>query len=285
MHFPTLDAALITLCGTSQLAGSQQQGGGCIAEASCLTLVDGTRVFCKRGAWPALFQVEADGLQALAEAGLRVPRVLAVGDEEAFLLLEDCSGGQRGSAFWQDAGESLAALHRQVQAEPGWRIDNFIGATPQPNASRRSWPAFFAEQRLAFQIRLLRDRGLAEPALIKGVEALISKIDELLPTDEPTSLVHGDLWNGNLLCGQQGEAVFIDPAVYIGHREVDIAMTELFGGFAAAFYDAYRATWPLQPGYPRRRDIYNLYHVLNHANLFGGGYSSQALSMVRRFIR
>ncbi len=258
-------------------------GGGSIARAFELELA-GRRMFLKTGgpAVAATFPGEAAGLEALRAAAspLRIPRVLgraAAGDHDAggFLLLEWLEPGPRPPDFWDRLARGLAALHHHESRAPdgrpryGFARDNHIGRTPQANGWMRAWPAFFAERRLAPQVARARAAGLWSRGWDRPLARLLSALPRELPRAPCPSLVHGDLWSGNVLCARGGAPALFDPAAYYGHREVDLAMSELFGGFAPRFYDAYREAWPLEPGYPRRRAIYNLYHAINHLNLFG----------------
>jgi fructosamine-3-kinase len=231
-----------------------------------------------------MFAAEFDGLSELASArAVRVPGPLAHGatEEAAWLLMEHLELEPGSCAAGAALGEALAAQHRVTSDAFGWRTDNTIGSTAQPNGWRADWIGFFAESRLGHQLRLAsggRDNELTD----KGTQLL-----ELLPaifaghTPQP-SLLHGDLWGGNWAMTRDGMPAIFDPAVYYGDREADLAMTELFGGFPPEFYVAYDAAWPREPGYAVRRDVYNLYHVLNHLNLFGGSYRGQAISMIER---
>ena len=232
----------------------------------------------------ALFEAEAAALDALANAGaVRVPRPLAQGTigEQAFLVLEYLPLQARGDAV--RLGRGLAALHRASAARFGWPQDNFIGRTPQPNAWMADWTAFWRDRRLGHQIELARARG--ERRLVAAGEKLIDRLPALLAAYTPLpSLLHGDLWSGNYGYAESGEPVIFDPAAYYGDREADLAMTELFGGFPADFYAAYREAWPLDPGYRMRKTLYNLYHVLNHDHLFGGGYGAQAQAMMDKLL-
>jgi fructosamine-3-kinase len=221
-----------------------------------------------------MFEAEAEGLWELTRTGaIRVPAVQRVGIEngQAVIAMEHIERSDTESA---DAklGEQLAQLHRTTHAKFGWHRDNTIGLTPQINDPCDNWVEFFREQRLRYQLDLLN----FETDWLDGLESYFSD-------HEPQpSLLHGDLWGGNWFTAANGEPVIFDPACYYGDREADIAMTYLFGGFRPEFYAAYEAAWPLDEGHERRRDLYNLYHVLNHANLFGGGYLRQAREMIER---
>ncbi|MFM8545056.1 MAG: fructosamine kinase family protein [Vulcanococcus sp.] len=276
-------------------------GGGCIHRAWRLELTDGERLFAKsnRAALRPVLDAEADGLAALAAVAevavprLVVPQPLALAElgGEALLLLPwlELGGGsgQRNQIHWRQLGADLAALHRASlrghNGRFGWPHDNFIGAGPQRNGWCEQWGAFFAERRLGAQL----DWAARSGRRLEGADALLEQVPAwLAPHSAEPCLVHGDLWSGNagLLADGAGGALF-DPAVYRGDREVDLAMAQLFGGFPGAFFAGYEEAWPLAPGHPQRRELYNLYHLLNHANLFGGGYWQQAQSGIRALLR
>jgi fructosamine-3-kinase len=263
-------------------------GGGCIARACTAEFVDGSTVFVKTfSQQPGLFEAEAEGLKALRGAeAIRVPQVLAV--ETDGLVLEWIREGPRKKGFAENFGRRFAQLHQHRGRVCGFTGDNFIGATPQINTPVKGnwqearkflgsdWPEFFIERRLRFQVRLASERGHGDELarLLDRAEARIATL--LGSAIEAPSLLHGDLWGGNYLVDDRGEPCLIDPAVYFGHREADLAMTRLFGGFEPAFYSAYHQVLPLAPGHRERLPIYQLYHVINHLNLFGGGYYGQA---------
>jgi fructosamine-3-kinase len=250
----------------------------------------------------------AAALHALAATdSVRVPWPLCSGVAagQAFLVLEYLD--LRGHGDAARLGEQLARLHRAPQARPdgaqfGWAHDNWIGSTPQPNGWWHDWVAFWREQRLGHQLKLAAQNGYGG-VLQRDGEALMARLDDFFSDYRPApSLLHGDLWGGNhgyladrtydLACPSGhsksespcGTPVIFDPAIYVGDRECDLAMSELFGGFAPAFYAAYREAWPLDPGYAERKTLYNLYHILNHANLFGGGYVAQAQRMLSQLL-
>lgn len=262
--------------------------GGSINEAFRLQGADDSQYFLKLNTAPhfPMFVAEAAGLDALAATGtLRLPRPIALGttDEQSFLVLEHLRLNPRGDA--RQLGERLTALHRCSNERFGFAQDNFIGTTPQPNGWKEDWIDFWRERRLGFQLRLAAENGHGARLQRPGEEllnALPSFFTDYIPRP---SLLHGDLWGGNHAYLADGTPAIFDPAVYFGDRECDIAMTELFGGFPADFYAAYRAAWPLDAGYAKRRDLYNLYHILNHANLFGGGYAKQAEQMMHSLLR
>ena len=264
-------------------------GGGCINQAWRISGVD-QEYFVKVNAASGLtmFEAEAAGLAELAASGaVRVPEPICWGNVagQAYLALEYLPLGGSGSGqSMKTLGRQLALLHRQRQPYFGWQRNNTIGSTPQPNKRAEDWIAFWREQRLGFQLRLAHRNGHGG-ALQRQGEALLERFPGLFAGYSPIpSLLHGDLWGGNAGCTTNGEPVIFDPATYYGDREADLAMTELFGGFPQGFYAAYRETWPLDAGYPQRRILYNLYHILNHLNLFGGGYRSQAERMIQQLL-
>jgi fructosamine-3-kinase len=215
-----------------------------------------------------------------------VPRVLACGTagQSAFLALEWIESRPAGRTAEHKLGEQLAAQHLVTAAEFGFASDNFIGSTPQPNGRMSDWAEFFRERRLRHQLVLAAENGFT--ALLEHAGArLLESLPALLAGHQPqASLLHGDLWAGNWLADEQSEPLLFDPAVYYGDREADLAMTRLFGGFGRAFYDAYQSATPLPAGHAVRAELYNLYHVLNHANLFGGGYARQARTSIDRLL-
>ena len=262
--------------------------GGCIS-ASFTARAGSEKVFIKTGDATrlAMFEAEADGLKALALAGThRVPAVLSTGEAEgsAYLALEWLDLTPMASK--EDAvaaGHALAELHRHTGNRYGWQRDNFIGATPQANPESDSWPFFFARQRLLPQLALATQNGNPKE-LIRDGERLADAVPALLFDYRPApSLLHGDLWHGNTAMVDGRPALF-DPAVYHGDREADLAMSELFGGFPGAFYLAYREAFPLDHRFEQWKNLYNLYHILNHLNLFGRSYLGQAQRMIKRLL-
>jgi protein-ribulosamine 3-kinase len=235
----------------------------------------------------SMLEGEAAGLAELERArALRVPRVLACGaaGSAAFLALEWLEAGAAGAASEELLGARLAAQHQVTAPSYGWWRDNTIGSTPQANGRLASWPEFFRERRLRPQLTLAVARGFGAQLAAPG-ERLLEAVESLLASHRPpASLLHGDLWGGNWLATPEGEPVIFDPAVYYGDRETDLAMTQLFGGFGPGFYRAYAAAAPLPPGAELRRDLYNLYHLLNHANLFAGSYVRSARGMIERLL-
>lgn len=235
----------------------------------------------------AMLEAEAAGLDELnAAKAVRVPRVFASGTaaDLAYLALEWIELRPPSAAAEARLGEALARQHRVTSPRFGWARDNTIGSTPQQNGPLDDWVSFFRERRLRYQLELARAGGHAGRLQRRGAE-LLERMEALFGEYRPVpSLLHGDLWGGNWGVGPDGAPVIFDPAVYYGDRETDIAMTRLFGGFGPSFHAAYQAAWPLEEGAGRRVALYNLYHVLNHLNLFGGGYLQQAEAMIDRLL-
>lgn len=287
-----LAASAAPATGGFEASAMAPVGGGCIHSAFRIDgrAGDGARtLFAKvNDADKApLFASEADGLEALRDAGaLRVPGVVARGEDEehAWLLLEWLELAALDGASAARLGRALAAQHRRTRARFGWPRDNHIGASPQANAESGDWHAFFRDRRLHAQLRLAAANRLPSRMIDRG-ERLLADCGALLAGHAPAaSLLHGDLWSGNAAALADGTPVVFDPAVYAGDREADVAMTELFGGFPPDFLAAYRDAWPLDDGYRSRRDLYNLYHVLNHANLFAGSYVRRSEDMIGRLL-
>ncbi len=261
--------------------------GGCINQAYRLS--DGQRAFfvkVNQASRVAMFEAEALGLGEIHQSQtIRVPQPICWGTEagQAYLVLEWLDLGTQGESAWRSMGEQLAALHRVgCDRGFGWHQANTIGTTPQPNPWTTDWFEFYQEQRLRHQFRLAGRRGGSFPRQ----HELFMALPDLLGDHTPQpALVHGDLWSGNAAVTVAGQPVILDPAPYYGDREVDLAMTELFGGFPTAFYEGYNAVYPLPEGYSRRQALYNLYHILNHFNLFGGSYQAQTNRMVDQLLR
>lgn len=266
--------------------------GGDINESFVLMLSNGQKVFAKQNTGKAhdFFEAEAKGLSCIAQTKTTdCAKVIATGEEgeTSFLLLEYIESGSRSTSFWETFGTALAALHRADTKDFvsngtfGLSFDNYIGATRQINNGCSSWIDFYRTERLEAQFKMAWDCFDANDR--KRIQSLLDNLDKYLTEPASPSLLHGDLWGGNFMVSQDGQPVLIDPAVYVGHAEADIAMTQLFGGFAPQFYDAYKNVNPIEKGYSDRRDLYNLYHLLNHLNLFGGSYLMSVLGIVRRY--
>lgn len=263
--------------------------GGSINQAACVELSSTGPCFLKwnRTADPDMFRKEVHGLRLLAEAksGLRIPSVIlqgTTGDQTGFLMLEFISEGSSQSHSDQDFGERLAKLHSVHHKRYGLDENNFIGRLPQSNSWHDTWIDFFVDERIAPQLQMALDSGKLGRNTSKAFDRLFMKLPEIFPKEKP-SLLHGDLWGGNYFYDQKGDAVIYDPAVYYGHREIELAFTRLFGGFSSAFYTAYENIHALHPGFEKRKDIYNLYPLLVHTNLFGGSYARQVEGIIRQF--
>jgi fructosamine-3-kinase len=283
------EAALGAALGADVL-GRRPVSGGDVNEAHLVELADGRVVFAKtnRRAPRGLFAAEARGLRWLAEArALRVPEVLAVSadeDAEAFLVLERIAPAPRRPGFDEALGRGLAALHRAGAPGFGLDHDNFIGPLPQGNAPAADWPTFYWARRLEPMLRRLVDEGGASPGLRAAFDRLATKLPALVGPPEPPARLHGDLWGGNHLVDETGAPCLVDPAVYGGHREVDLAMMRLFGGFSPRVFAAYEEAFPLAPGHEARTGLYQLYPLLVHANLFGGSYVASVEAALARLV-
>ena len=294
----SLDTAITTLFGDGlRIAGRRPIYGGDINRSYRLTLSDESDLFMKCNTVKNLsfFTAEAQGLATLCAAGaIGVPKPLALGTDQAqgisFLLMEYLEPAPKVSHYWEVFGHELAALHCAdcSDAVPGdgslpfgFVTDNYIGASPQRNTPAADWITFFRECRLLPQVRMAE--GYFDSGTRRRCTRLLDHLDSYLMEPEFPSLLHGDLWSGNAICGPDGKAWILDPAAYVGHFEAELAMTELFGGFPSAFYQAYREVNPIDSGYRDRRDLYNLYHLLNHLNLFGGSYLRSVRQILNRY--
>lgn len=311
-QYTSLANALVSLFGASvAIAHTDRLHGGDINKAYALTLSTGDRIFMKANAKEnvSFFTAEAAGLSAIAATqAIATPPILCTGTDDgeevgySFLLLKYIESGKKRADYYEAFARDLAAFHSADTApfaanhsarerdsngtapqKPfGFFQDNFIGARAQNNTPSASWISFFRDRRLVPQFKSVDAHFSADDRA--KITRLLDHLDEFLGEPEKPSLLHGDLWGGNVLCGADGKAMLIDPAAYIGHAEADLAMTELFGGFPPSFYAAYREVRPLQDGYEDRRDLYNLYHLLNHLNMFGTGYLGAVLSIVDEYV-
>lgn len=263
-------------------------GGGSINEAFRVQSI-GSTVFVKTNhadAHPGMFEAEARGIELLRKhSHFDIPRVLKTGIENntAYLVMEWIEGGSPNLDFWENFAQNLAQMHRTSADQFGLDHPNYIGSLPQQNGTRVSWSEFYIEMRLEPQLRMARDSGQGDQALNRSFEKLFARIENLFP-DEAPALLHGDLWGGNFMCTDSGNATIFDPAVYYGHREMDLAMSKLFGGFDREFYDFYHENFPLENGWQERIPLGQLYPLLVHVNLFGSGYLPQVNSCLRRFV-
>ena len=266
----------------------QACGGGCINDAYVLR-DDTQRYFVKLNQPHLLhmFEAEAEGLTEIAKSqSIRVPKVICVGQcsGKAFLVLEFLEMGCGNAQSERQLGTDLAQMHRYQHRQFGWHRDNTIGSTAQRNTQHDDWVEFWRNERLSFQLELAAQNGAGKRLASLG-EQLLLNLDAFFVDYRPVpSLLHGDLWSGNFAFCSDGTPVIFDPATYFGDREADLAMTELFGGFSHNFYAAYKERYPLNAGYPQRKTLYNLYHIINHFNLFGGGYLNQAESMLAQLV-
>jgi protein-ribulosamine 3-kinase len=263
--------------------------GGCINHGGKVTTSQG-HYFLKwndLGKFPGMFDAEAKGLELLGSGStLIVPKVMDFGTAGPFqfLLLEYIDSGKKTLDFWDRFGSGLARIHKRSSTHFGLDHNNYIGSLPQRNTQNTSWTEFFIHERLLPQLHFARDVGKVDHNFVRRFDVLFNQLPSLLP-EEPPSLLHGDLWGGNLMIAHEGEPCIIDPAVYYGNREVDLAMMQLFGGFDRCCLESYSELYPLHPGYEERLDLYNLYPLLVHVNLFGGGYKGQVVSILNHFVQ
>ncbi len=267
---------------------TQSVGGGSINEA-CRLQYEGASFFVKwnrAAAFPEMFKNEIDGLEELRTAkAIRIPEVIGTGHTEttAFILMEYIEPSRPVKGFWESFGYNLASLHQISQPQFGNHTSNYIGSLAQSNLPHDDWVSFYWNERLLPQLKKAEKNGRISAAMRKKFDKLFLRLPSLFPV-EPPALLHGDLWSGNFLCDRNQQAVLIDPAVYYGFREMDLAMTKLFGGFDSAFYDAYHEAFPLENGWQSRIYLCNLYPLLVHVNLFGGGYAHQLDYAVSKYI-
>lgn len=267
------------------IISSNSVGGGCIADSRIIKMESGNSYFLKTlsGA-TGMFLNEANGLKELAKPNcIKIPKVVLA--DKSFLLLENIEQGVKTDSFFQNFGKALAKMHRYISNEFGFFEDNYIGATPQFNiakgAEKLNWAEFYYQKRLLPQLNFAKQNGYATNELTKAILKLETQLPKILDeSEEKPTLIHGDLWAGNYMTDKNGDAVLIDPAVYYGHREADLAMTKMFGGFTPEFYKSYQEEYPLAEGWEYRENIYLLYHYLNHLNLFGTGYYGKCMQLL-----
>lgn len=274
-----------TLNKPFQIQNKKSIGGGSINSAYQISGNDGQLYFIKlnTASLEFMFQVEFDSLNELLQIDtIQIPRPVCFGtaDSKSYLVLEYITMNPSGDQ--QQLGYALAQMHKITASQYGWYQNNIIGSTPQSNNMQSDWLTFWREERLLPQFKMLYEKGYKNQ-LQPLSDKLLNNLGSLLANHKPpASLLHGDLWSGNYAFDDQGRPVIFDPALYYGDREADLAMTELFGGFSQDFYQAYNEAWPLDNDYNQRKTLYNLYHILNHANLFGTSYLNQAISMMQR---
>ena len=286
-NFESIEEAIAVATGdTFQSIGESSLSGGCINQASKISGKDGRDFFVKRNSLDFLpfFEAEGRALREIASTRtIKVPETITLGktSNHSFIVLNFIQEGVSSSKAQEDMGRQLADLHRIQQNHFGWSMDNCIGATPQPNPPTNRWIDFYRQYRLEHQFQLANSKG----ATFSGSHELLDKLEVFFADYEPfPSLLHGDLWGGNASYDQDGKPFIFDPASYYGDRETDLAFTYMFGGFSNAFYQAYDESFPLHSGFEDRKTLYNLYHELNHFNLFGGGYGNSAQSSIHRLL-
>jgi len=261
--------------------------GGDINETFKLGTSDGSYFLKLNSSPPAddFFKKEEEALQVLAAScKLRIPRPLFLGKSgiHAFLVMEYLEKSPPGPRFWQDFGAGMAELHKQSTDDFGWKNDNFIGLLRQNNGRQKNWAGFYGQNRIMPLAIKAFDQQKISASEVKLAERLSARLQELIPEEQP-SLLHGDLWCGNFMACREGPSIF-DPAVYYGHRETDLAMTQLFGGFEKEFYDSYEASFPLQSGWKERIPLFQIYPLLVHLILFGGHYRESVISIIKKFV-
>ncbi len=273
------------------IISAHQVGGGSISEAYKISTESGKNLFLKvnTSVPDDMFTKEKNGLDELKNSGsIKTPEVLSV--DSSFILLELISPAVTSKNFFEDFGKKFAMLHKYLGNSFGFYEDNYIGSTVQINIAEademKDWKKFYFNKRILFQYRLAKKNGFASKELTDAIIKIENKIDYILSgSDEMPSLLHGDLWSGNFIVDEYGHACLIDPAVYYGNREADLAMTKLFGGFPSRFYESYKEVYPLKEGYEYRENLYKLYHVMNHLNLFGMSYYSQTISLLNYYLK
>ena len=273
-----------------QIINISSLSGGCISNAYKINTADNTAYLLKINESSAgdIFLKEANGLNELKKADvIKVPEVIIA--EKNFILLEFIHSSSKSKTFFRDFGIKFSNMHKYNSKSFGFYENNYIGANPQLNIPEKdeqnNWTKFYFNNRILYQYKLAEKNGYAAEELMLGISKLENKIEKILSgSKESPSLLHGDLWSGNYMTDNNGNACLIDPAVYYGHREADLGMTKLFGGFSSEFYDSYNENFPLPDGYIYRENIYKLYHVLNHLNLFGSGYYQQAISLIYYYL-
>lgn len=284
----SVESILTTKTGSPvQITESQSIGEGCINETFALKTTNG-KFFIKYNsatAFPGMFVKEAAGLKILADAkAIFVPEVIATAESGklAFLILENIENGTPGRNFWNEFGTKLADLHRNTSEYFGLDHNNYIGSLTQSNRLHPDFFNFYISERIEPQLKEARNNSAFSLSETRYFDSLFKSLPSIIPVEKP-ALIHGDLWNGNFMVSTDGVPYLIDPAVYYGHREADIAMTQLFGGFQNEFYHAYNQAFPLEKEWQKRVDIFNLYPLLVHVNLFGGGYAAQVLRIIQQF--
>ena len=264
------------------------KSGGCINNALKLQTTEGDYFLKWQTGIPEdMFRKEAEGLRLLAKSStIKIPKVIAYGKLEGkhYLLMEHIESAAPSKDYWKNFGVTLAEMHRNNSAETyGLNHDNYIGKLPQPNDDNVDWIDFFIHNRLEYQLKLAIENRMVSNSFIDRYRNFYTFLPDLLPVDQP-ALLHGDMWSGNVLVGNDGKVCLIDPAVYYGHREIELAFTQMFGSFDYDFYTAYNATYSLDPGFDQRVSIYNIYPHMVHVNLFGQSYLNGVESVLKRYV-
>lgn len=287
---PAVEAALSNALRTEvRIRTLRALNGGCINLAARMETSAGPFFIKYSEAQDARFSTEAKQLQALADSptSLIVSRPIVSEDASpgrtGFLVAEYIDQGPPRPDLQEALGRGLAALHGATAQAFGFASDTYCGSTLQPNPWTVDWIEFYREHRLRHQLRLLTDAGKLSDTDMASFERVLVRLDQLLDATAPPSLIHGDLWSGNLLVTRTGDPALIDPAAYYAHREAEFGMTSLFGGFSERMYEAYEEVWPMEPEWRERRPLYQLWHVANHATLFGGSYIEETMGIVQRF--
>lgn len=278
----------IEKCLNDKIISIKQLSGGCINQAFQIKTNTGNIYFIKINLTPPknMFDAEAAGLNELRKPDvIKIPKVIIAGKN--YLILENIVAGIKTKYFWESFGRSFALLHKFTASSYGFYMNNFLGSSIQINHSDAftSWSDFFFTNRLLFQFKLAEKNNLVDSLFRNSFVGLEKKINSILDDKVLPSLLHGDMWSGNFIISNDGSVWLIDPAVYYGHREADLAMTKLFGGFDNGFYESYNNEFPLDDGYEYRENIYKLYHILNHFNLFGKSYYQQAISLMHFYLK
>ena len=286
-HIASAVAEAVSHAGAGPVTSVVPISGGCISPAARVDAGGGS--FFVKWAESAeggrMFESEAAALETLGTTGtVATPQVVALGTQ--FILLEWLPSGRADHSAWQRFGATLARLHRTQAPTFGWDRSNYIGSLPQQNERSARWSDFWREQRLTAQLKLALEKGVLTRTDQRAFDTLFNELDALIEAGQQdgASLLHGDLWSGNVHATPSGIAL-IDPSTYFGHREVDLAMADLFGGFPASFWESYEEAWPLRGGWQMRRSIYQLYYLLVHVNLFGGGYLRQTRNALERVLK
>lgn len=263
--------------------------GGDTSQSYCVKSFGGQKYFVKVNRCPESFEMFKSEVLGLAILGfskvIRVPKVVwrtEKASDVACLILEYIPRGRTSAIFWERLGQGLANLHGNTSSTFGFSHNNFIGTIRQNNKRHESWSAFYANERLTPQMKMAIDNGRMQGSDSKRLERLCARLDTICPNEVP-ALIHGDFWSGNVLCSEEGEPVLVDPSAYFGHREMDLAMAQLFGRFDDSFFQSYNHQWPLEPGFNTRSPVYQLYYVLIHVNLFGLAYTEQARTILRQY--